>query len=181
VGDQLIAAALGDDETRKAAWWDLFGNIHHQGTIYEATAPAVPIIARLASWLDYPDRVEAVAFLTSAAQAEGVVVWRFDTGNEIVHDHERQELLWTELKTQMRELSAALLKSWRDEPEELKRALLLLLAHTPKLQDEYAEMVAEILPARFDDAWSAIQTGADSQEAFDRIDALERWVYDDGV
>src|SRR2546428_5097777 len=65
VGGQLIAAALGDEDTRKAAWWELFGNIHHQGTIYEATVPAVPIIARLAAWRDYPDRVEAIAFLTA--------------------------------------------------------------------------------------------------------------------
>ncbi len=113
----MIAAALGDEQTRKAAWWELFGNIHHQGTIYEATVPAVPVIARLARWRDYPDRIEAIAFLTAVAEAEGVVVWRYDDGNQIVHDEERQELLWSELRAQMRELSASALESWRDEPQ----------------------------------------------------------------
>jgi hypothetical protein len=178
VREQLIAAALGDEQTRKAAWWELFGNIHHQGTIYEATVPAVPIIARLATWRDYPDRVDAIAFLTAVAQADGVVVWRYDDG-QIVHDEERQVRLGLELRTELRELSASLMSSWRDEPDEVKRSLLLLLAHTPALQGEYSAMLEESLPARFREAWSAIQGGADSQEAFDEIDSFERWVYGD--
>ncbi len=178
VRDQLIAAALGDKQTRKAAWWELFGNIHHQGTIYEATVPAIPIIARLAAWRDYPDRVDAIAFLTAVAQSEGVVVWRYDDG-QIVHDEERQARLGRELGAETCELSVSLLNSWRNEPDEVKRALLLLLAYTPALQDEYNGMLAELLPARFREAWSAIQTGADSQEAFDEIDSFEHWVYGD--
>jgi hypothetical protein len=130
VGTQLIAAALGDEQTRKAAWWELFGNIHHQGTVYEATVPAVPIIAQLALWRDYPDRIEAVAFLAAVADADGVVVWRYDHNNRLVYDEDRQAVLGTELKTEMREVSASLLSSWRHEPDEVKRALLLLLAHT---------------------------------------------------
>jgi hypothetical protein len=81
----------------------------------------------------------------------------------------------------MREVSASLLSSWRHEPDEVKRALLLLLAHTPTLREEYSGIVEELLPARFKEAWSAIQTGADSQEAFDEIDAFERWVYGDAT
>ena len=181
VDGQLIAAALGDEQTRKTAWWELFGNIHHQGTIYEATVPAVPIIARVASWRDYPDRVEAIAFLTAVAQAEGVVVWRYDDGNQIVHDKERQELLTSELRAQMYELSSAALESWRDEPDEVKRALLLLLAYMPELQTDCAELVSERLPARFKEAWSVTQTGADSQEEFDKLDAFERWIYGDAA
>jgi hypothetical protein len=89
VGAQLIAAALGDEQTRKAAWWELYGNIHHQGTVYEATVLAVPIIAQLARWRDYPDRIEAVGFLAAVAEAEGVVVWRYDDDNRIVYDEDR--------------------------------------------------------------------------------------------
>ena len=39
VPGQLPAVIVGDEETRDEAWWNLWGNIHHQGTIYEATAP----------------------------------------------------------------------------------------------------------------------------------------------
>ena len=177
VDEQLLAAALGDDDTRKAAWWELFGNIHHQGTIYEATLPAVPIIARLARWPDYPDRDHAFAFLTAVAQAEGVVVWRYDADGRFAVDDERSAALSRKLRPQIREISAALLCSWRDEPERVQPALLLLLAYMPELQEEHADFVAEVLPARFDDAWSAIQTGADSEEALDSIDAFERWAH----
>jgi hypothetical protein len=179
VGGQLIAAALGDEQTRKTAWWELFGNINHQGTIYEATVPAVPIIAELALWRDYPDRVEALAFLAAIAQGEGVVVWRYDDDDHIVHNEERQATLGNQLSAEMVELSAVLLSAWKHEPDEVKRALLMVLAHLPALQEDYSEMVDELLPNRFKEAWLAIQAGPDSQEMFDEVDAFERWAYGD--
>jgi hypothetical protein len=38
VPGQLPAVIVGDEETRDEAWWNLRGNIRHQGTIYAATA-----------------------------------------------------------------------------------------------------------------------------------------------
>ena len=57
----LYAVTVGGTDARKAAWWELWGNIHHQGTVYEATSPAVPFIAALAGRDGYPDRVQAVS------------------------------------------------------------------------------------------------------------------------
>jgi hypothetical protein len=37
------------DATRQAAWWELWGNIHHQGSVYEATLPAVDLLIALAT------------------------------------------------------------------------------------------------------------------------------------
>ena len=45
----LRAILDGDQKTAKEAASELFGNIWHQGTVYQATAPAVPFLARLAS------------------------------------------------------------------------------------------------------------------------------------
>ena len=45
----LRAILDGDEGTAKEAASELFGNIWHQGTVYQATAPAVPFLARLAS------------------------------------------------------------------------------------------------------------------------------------
>jgi hypothetical protein len=45
----LRAIVDGDEETAKEAASELYGNIWHQGTVYQATAPAVPFLARLAS------------------------------------------------------------------------------------------------------------------------------------
>ncbi len=67
----LYAVAVGDAPTRKEAWWELWGNVHHQGTVYEATTPAVPFIASLAGNRDYPDRVQALSFLRQLALGDG--------------------------------------------------------------------------------------------------------------
>lgn len=42
--NQLVAVVVGDDPTRDVAWTSLSVEILHQGTVYEATVPAVPII-----------------------------------------------------------------------------------------------------------------------------------------
>ena len=84
--EQLAAVAVGDDATRTSAWWNLWGNIHHQGTIYGAAVPAVPILGCLSSWRPYPDRAEAIQLLREIAAAPGVVVWHYGKDNAIVHD-----------------------------------------------------------------------------------------------
>lgn len=47
VPGQLRALASEDEEARKSAIWELFGNIWHQGTVYDATAHAVPFLIEL--------------------------------------------------------------------------------------------------------------------------------------
>ncbi|MFJ9714300.1 hypothetical protein ACIRR9_55835, partial [Streptomyces sp. NPDC101234] len=43
---ELIKALYQDDEeTADEAIYELYGNIHHQGTVYSASAPAVPFLA----------------------------------------------------------------------------------------------------------------------------------------
>ncbi|MFI6493946.1 hypothetical protein [Streptomyces sp. NPDC050564] len=43
---ELIRALYQDDEeTAGEAIHELYGNIHHQGTVYPASAPAVPFLA----------------------------------------------------------------------------------------------------------------------------------------
>jgi hypothetical protein len=147
---QLIAVAVGDDATRSAAWWDLWGNIHHQGTIYEATVPAVPIIGRLAAWRAFPDRVEAMAMLREVAADE-------------------------EVQTDARDVARGLLERWEEEPAEIRRALLGLLSALPELHDERSDLIERELPDRFGRAWGVVLRGPASQEEFDELDAFERW------
>jgi hypothetical protein len=59
----LRAVASGDAEAAKNAVHKLYGNIWHQGTVYEATAYAVPFLARLAA-ADMES--EALAYLLGA-------------------------------------------------------------------------------------------------------------------
>lgn len=177
VPEQLIAAVVGDDATRKAAWWNLWGNIHHQGTIYEATVAAVPIIRRLASWTSYPDRVEAIFFLREVGQAEGVVVWTYDKDEDLAYDEARQRALTAEVSTRMREATTDLLAGWRSEPAEVRRALLWLLSAAPDLHDQFGNLVAEVLPTEHSRAWRILQQGPASQDEFDTVCEFEEWVH----
>jgi hypothetical protein len=174
VAAQLIAATVGDDPTRDAAWWNLWGNIHHQGTIYEATVPAAPVIARLAAWDTYPDRIQAICFLREIAAAEGVVVWRRD-GDEMVFDDERQQSLTSDLGRDARALSVSLLQTWRSERPELRRALLWLLSALPDLHDQFRDLVEAVLPASQRTGWSVLSRVPESQEEFDRVCEFEEW------
>src|SRR5258708_14521335 len=60
-------SAEGDDE-EAASLWQLFGSIWHQGTVYEATAYAVPFLIELAADPLTPDRVVILGLLADIAK-----------------------------------------------------------------------------------------------------------------
>ncbi|GIG08054.1 HEAT repeat domain-containing protein [Catellatospora coxensis] len=62
---RLLASA--DTETRDQARYELYGNIFHQGTRFEASAYAVPFLVELALEPTVPDRAEIVGLLTDLA------------------------------------------------------------------------------------------------------------------
>ncbi len=175
---QLAAVLVGDDDTRDEAWWNLWGNIHHQGTIYEATVPAVPILLSLAAWREHPDRAQALWMLQEIARAEGVYVGRYDDNDEIVSDEDAQKRLYPVLRSTLHAGAEQLLRRWRSEPETVQRALLWLLSALPELRIEHEELVRELLPAPLEGAWAiAIAGGPDSDESADEISKLEDWVH----
>jgi hypothetical protein len=69
VPGQLEAVATGSAPQREKALWELWGNIHHQGTVYEASAYAVPFLARLAMDDAVPAaaRTELIALIAAVA------------------------------------------------------------------------------------------------------------------
>ncbi len=52
-----------DRSTRDHAWHELYGNIWHQGTIYEATSYAVPFLCQLPEEPETPERHKVIVFL----------------------------------------------------------------------------------------------------------------------
>ena len=149
VPGQLAAVIVGDDDTREEAWWNLWGNIHHQGTTYEATAPAVPILVGVAEWREHPGRAEAILMLREIADVEGA--------------HEGAERLLSE---------------WPAEPEPVRRALLWLLSVMPELRERHGALVTETLPERFRRAWEIELAGpVDTWEDSDAIAELEEWIH----
>jgi hypothetical protein len=67
VPDQLRAIRSADKATRDAAFYELFGNIWHQHTIYEATPHAVPYLLSVLERDDYPDLASLLALLQCLA------------------------------------------------------------------------------------------------------------------
>jgi hypothetical protein len=174
---QLAAVAVGDDPTRDEAWWNLWSNIHHQGTIYEATLPAVPVLFALAAWHDYPDRSDALLLLREIAAADVVDVWRYDDDGVVVHDRERRHRLFAELRTALALGTSQIAARWRTEPEPFRRALVWLLSVVPEMRERYQPLVDDTLPAGHREAWEAeLLGGPASDDEFDALVALEEWV-----
>ncbi len=67
VPGQLRALASDDADLRGKALYDLYGNIFHQGTRYEATAYAVPFLLELLGNPAAPNRADILGLLTSIA------------------------------------------------------------------------------------------------------------------
>jgi hypothetical protein len=71
VPGQIRDLLSGSAEKRESALSELFGNIHHQGTLYSATAPAVPFLAEVARCEEAHPRVRIELLWLLAAIAAG--------------------------------------------------------------------------------------------------------------
>jgi len=71
VPELLRALASSDEKRRTAAVKELFGNIWHQGTVYSATAAAVPFLYELLSGTDVTTRADIAGLLASIAAGNG--------------------------------------------------------------------------------------------------------------
>lgn len=69
VPEQLRALKTASPDIRgdESPLWELFGNIYHQGTVYEATSYAVPFLLELAADRETPDRIGILELLASIA------------------------------------------------------------------------------------------------------------------
>jgi hypothetical protein len=68
----LQRLASSDADVRDSALWQLYGSIYHQGTLYSATAAAVPFLVRLASDPSLPNRAQIRDLLASIAKSSAV-------------------------------------------------------------------------------------------------------------
>lgn len=158
----LHAVALGEEDVRREAWWELWGNVHHQGTVYPATVLAVPFLADTAANSDHPDAVQALEFLRRAAVGDGAAA-------QAVREAVREQL-------------PRHLEGWVAQPELWQRALLLLVAAFPEVLAEHPNLDT-LVPDVLRDAWADLTAADgnpnrldyDNDEAMDRNEALEAW------
>ena len=61
----LRALSSTNRQQREEAWYALYGNLYHQGTVYEATAYAVPFLLELAQAAEIEDRHEILVYLST--------------------------------------------------------------------------------------------------------------------
>ena len=66
----LRALQSSDAKEREQAWWELYGNLWHQQTIYEATPYAVPFLIHLLSDKGTPERTKVAFYLATLYFAE---------------------------------------------------------------------------------------------------------------
>jgi hypothetical protein len=155
----LFAVTLATDDVRHAAWWELWGNIHHQGTVYEATVPSVPFIYDVARSVEAADRVEALSFLRQIAVGDGSFA--------------------ADVRAAVRPRAEALVTAWRQEPELIQRALLWLSSAYPEVANQHSDL-GRLVPESMRGTWNEVVTTSAfptdlADDAMDRQDELERW------
>jgi len=156
----LIAVAVGDDRGRHLAWNELWGSVRHQGTVYSATVAAVPIVAALARWVDYPERAMALVYLRELAVGDG-------------HDA-------PVVRAGVHAAAPGLFANRLDEPEAVQRALVWLLTAFPDHAVTYGDLVAAALPEAHRDTWRHMLAVSpdhwpDSDAEYDAYSEFEGW------
>lgn len=84
VPDLIRALASDDEEERQSATFELYENIWHQGTVYEATAYAVPFLIELLESDNVPEKNEILVLLGSLASS-------FDSYPQAIHQKQAHE------------------------------------------------------------------------------------------
>lgn len=122
--------------------WELFGNIWHQGTVYEATAYAVPFLIELVMDQRTPDRIGILNLLSEIACGSSYLDVEGDERGEIDSKSvEAQDILWA------RNAHNAIASGFSDfveltrEVGDVKYAAACVLSRFP----EHGAAVAEIL------------------------------------
>jgi hypothetical protein len=88
VPDQIRALASAKRETRQEALTELFGNIWHQGTVYDSSSFAVPFLIELLNERAIEDKVQILNLLQCLATGSSYL----DAHSNLEHLRERDEL-----------------------------------------------------------------------------------------
>jgi catechol 2,3-dioxygenase-like lactoylglutathione lyase family enzyme len=161
IPDSIRGLASRDPEERKEAIGALFGTVWHQGTVYGATAPAVPFLVRVAITAGVPDREHVLGLLAAVSAGHGYVeVHRRLLKNggataEELDAQEQTERRWVADAHAAVFTAAPHLVGLLGDPDvEMRRAVAYTLASL----DEEAQTISAELAARFqteDDAPAA--------------------------
>jgi HEAT repeat protein len=162
----LRALASKNKEQRENAIYELYGNIWHQGTVYAATAVAVPFLYELLASPEVEDRGGIALLLASIAAGHGylevhaVDEWGGPTWKKIMA--EQGKSLDAEIQREAAETLAVrraisarlpeLLPYLRDPDPELRRAMADALSYYPEHSAITVPALQEVAAIEADDS-----------------------------
>src|SRR4051812_30080327 len=146
VPDLIRDLAAAEPQVRERAMHALYGNIWHQGTVYEATAYAVPFLIELAACPQVPNRIGILGLLAAIATGRSYLDVHGNPSNEPDFDARKLlELAWVkQAHTAVAGGIAAFLAMTREETDvrlAAARVLALLSEHREVAHPRLRSMV----------------------------------------
>jgi hypothetical protein len=154
----ILALRSPDEEVRQETWTELYGNIWHQGTIYEATAYAVPFLVELLLDPSVQQKDWILGFL--AEIANGTSYWDVHQHVPFIQHAQREQIASGQMADKIaREL--AWVKAARDAVNAGSPVYRALLKHN----DNQIRMASAFLLSNFPDNLDALQAAYADEES----------------
>jgi hypothetical protein len=135
----IRALASSDEDRRKQALYELYGNIWHQGTVYPATAAAVPFLYELLKAPDVPAKSDIAGLLAAIAAGRGYL--------EVHAVDDRGEKAWRKILKEKGKSLQEEINREANETRSVRRAvaqqLLDLLPYLRDPEAQYRRAVAQ--------------------------------------
>lgn len=143
----LLRSLLSPDaKERERAVYDLFGNIWHQGTVYPATAAAVPFLYELLTAPGVPGKTDVAQLLACIADGVGYLevhavgdfgepTWRKmlgEKGKTLEEEMEREHAEITSVRRAASKGLPHLIPYLRDDEPEIRRLVAVALGNYPE-------------------------------------------------
>ena len=178
----LRSLASPDEKTRKDAIYELFGNIWHQGTVYEATIYAVPYLVELLASPETEDKSSIACLLASIADGYGYLEvhaqpesfesdWRSILAKQGKHleTEMANELATTNRVREAAKIALPVITPFlRDSEPETRGSVALALSRYPEFTNDNLPLLVNAL-----DKETESETRDTIQEAIDRLKAQE--------
>lgn len=165
VPDLLRSLASPDEQVRKDAIYELFGNIWHQGTVYEATIHAVPFLIELLVHPETPDKADIASLLASIADGRGYLEVHarpelFEAewtqilgkqGTDLETEQQRELDITQRVRLAVREALPLLVPFLEDPEADVRECVAPALAVFPECAEEFLPLLEGALAREVDD------------------------------
>jgi len=163
---ELLLDLMSDDgNTRDEAQYELFGNIWHQGTIYEATIYAVPFLRELLIMPDLRERDMVLLLFASIAEGRGYfevhasdfsgeAVWRkilAEQGTSLEAKLEQERNIVTAVRHEVAQGLHLLIPALQAEEAEIRGTAASALQFYPAEKHRTMEPLKTALEVELDD------------------------------